>query len=133
MKFVESTPRPQRPGRPMSNRELVEQLCASSPGLRESRRVHVERYGTLVPHVFMAEVVARVGCCCRDLFADAQAMEKGELESILAALEQGIATGDLETRNVIALSFIDDAEQEVFFAMLRPLLGPRLLAQVQGK
>jgi hypothetical protein len=108
--------------RPMSNRELADQLCESSPGLRESRRLHVERYGTLVPHFFMAEVLARVGCC-----------HGAELASILAALEQGLATGDRETRNVVALSFMDDLEQETFFNALRPLLGPHLLAQVQGK
>ena len=120
------------PGRPMSNRELAERLCASSPHLRECWRVHLERYGNLVPHFFMADVLARVGRC-RAAFTDPHAAEHAELVSILAALEHGLATGDQETRNVIALSFVDDAEQEVFFPALRPLLGPRLRAQVKGK
>lgn len=124
--------RPPRPGRPVSNRELVEHLCDSSPSLRESLRLHVERYGTLVPHFFMEEVLVHVGRC-RDALADAASPRRTELESILATLEQCFAAGDRETRNVIALSFMDDLEQEPFFSKLRPMLGPHLLAQVQGK
>src|SRR5512140_1524166 len=89
-----------RTGRPMNNRDLAEQLCASSAELRESHRVHLERYGTLIPHLFMTEVLARVGSC-RDAFTTARSAQRLELESILAALEQGLATGDRETRNVI--------------------------------
>ena len=35
--------------------------------------------------------------------------------------------------NVIAVSFVNDAELELFFEDVRPLLGPRLQAQLQGK
>lgn len=38
-------------GKPMNNLELVEKLCAVSVPLREARRVHIQSFGTLVPHV----------------------------------------------------------------------------------
>ena len=117
----------------MNNLELVENLCAASPALREARRVHVASFGTLMPHVFMAAVLARVGQCL--VMGPAHALEhhRGEIEGILAALETGMKSGDRETRNVVAISFVGDSEVEAFFGDLKRWLGPKTLAQVQGK
>jgi len=46
-------------------------------------------------------------------------------------MEQGMAQGDRETRNAVALSFARDAELEDFFHYLRPLMGPKLRAQLK--
>ena len=120
-------------GKPMNNLELVENLCGASPTLREARRVHVQGFGTLIPHVFMAAVLARVGQCL--LMGPAHALEhhRMEIEGILAALEQGMKSGDRETRNVIAISFVRDSEVEIFFGELKKWLGPKTLGQVGGK
>ncbi len=126
---VAGAPAPQR-SQPMSNAELVETLCSVSTPLREARRVHVKAYGGLVPHVFMADVLRRVGEC---LGLDSLALQRNEMDGILAALERGLTEGDRETRNVIAMSFTRDSELEPFFAVLRPLLGPRMRAQLHGK
>lgn len=118
-------------GKPLNSRELVEDLCGASPTLREARRAHLESFGTLIPHVFMAQVLARVCTCVQD-----QPLEgalRTEAEGILAALEHGMATGDRETRNVISVSFVSDGELEPYFGRMRALMGPRLLAQIQGK
>ncbi len=120
-------------GKPMNNLELVENLCAVSPTLREARHAHVQAYGTLIPHVFMAAVVARVGQCLLRSLARATPQPHAELQGILAALEQGMASGDRETRNVIAISFVRDSELEMFFDELRQWLGPRMLGQMRGK
>lgn len=117
----------------MNNLELVERLCAASSFLVEARRVHVQHFGTLIPHVFMASVLARVGQCLLLGTAHAQAEHRGEMEAILAALELGMATGDRETRNVISISFVRDGEVELFFDELKKWLGPKTLGQVQGK
>ncbi|HET9653168.1 MAG TPA: hypothetical protein VFP36_13295 [Usitatibacter sp.] len=119
------------PARPISNSQLAEQLCAWSPNLREALRAHHVRYGTLIPHFFMRDVLARVERC-GPAFCDPGANERGELEAILAVLERGVSRGDRETRNVIALSFLDDAKEQPFFATLRPLLGPSLQAQLRA-
>ena len=120
-------------GKPVNNLELVENLCAVSPALREARRVHVKSFGTLIPHVFMAAVLARVGQCLLMGSEHAQREHGPEMAGILAALEQGMKSGDRETRNVIAISFVHDSEVELFFNELKKWLGPRTLGQVRGK
>jgi len=117
----------------MNNIELVEKLCEASVALREARRVHMESFGNLIPHVFMAAVLARVGQCLVMGTAHATEHHLEELEGIIAALEQGMRTGDREARNVIAISFVSDGEVELFFDDLRQWLGPRTLRQVNGK
>ena len=117
----------------MNNVELVEDICTASASLREARRAHLESFGTLIPHVFMGDVLARVGSCLASGGGEAPPGLRPELEGILAALERGMASGDRETRNVIAISFACDSELELFFEGLRPYLGPKIRAQLQGK
>ena len=120
-------------GKPMNNLELVENLCAVSPSLREARRLHVQSFGTLIPHVFMAAVLARVGQCLLRGPGHPEAEHRPEMEGILAALEQAMKSGDRETRNVVAISFVRDSEVEAFFADLKQWLGPKTLGQVRGR
>lgn len=120
-------------GKPMNNLELADSLCAVSPLLREARRTHVKSFGTLIPHVFMGNVLAHIGACLLAVRRKASAAEGAELSGILASLERGMDAGDRETRNVIAVSFVGDGELEPFFTELRPLLGPKVGAQLQGK
>lgn len=115
------------PQRPMTNWELAAQLCSWSAELRAARRSHLDEYGKLVPHLFMADVLARVVKCQR-AFSDAKASERKELDAILDVLESGARIGDQHTRNVIANGFIHTASTEPFFATLWPLLGPNLRA-----
>ena len=119
--------------RPMDNVELVEGLCAASVPLRESRRLHLESYGTLIPHVFMAEVLKRIGRCLGAGVRAGLESHGPEMERVLEMLERGMAEGDRETRNVIAISFARDSEVELFFDELRPLLGPKTRAQLNGR
>ena len=107
----------------MTNVELVDSLCAVSAPLREARRMHLQSYGTLIPHVFMSDVLKHMGQC----------RDSAEIRGLADALEQGMVEGDRETCNVIAVSFTGDGELEHFFHELVPLLGPRTRAQLQGK
>ena len=117
----------------MTNGELVESLCAASVPLREARRVHLQKYDCLIPHVFMADVLRRIGFCLGSGALHARETHATELRDILGAIERGMDEGDRETRNVIAISFTRDSELELFFDELRPLLGPRTRAQLHGK
>ena len=118
--------------RPMTNARLADTLCEVSVPLREARRVHLEAYGLLIPHVFMADVLTRVGVCLAAARRDGSEEHAAELEGIMGALERGLAEGERETRNVIALSFARDSELEIFVQELRQLMGPRTRAQLQG-
>ena len=121
-------------GRGMNNIELVGQLCSASVALREARRVHLRNFGVLVPHVFMTEVLARVGFCISpDRGEEGAASHRDEAGHILEVLERGLQEGERETRNVIALSFVNDSELERFFGELRPMLGPLLQGQLRGR
>ena len=119
--------------RALSNTDLVDALCNVSIPLREARRVHLAFYGILIPHLFMADVLKRVGQCLGAGRIEAAATHGAELAGILVALERGMAEGERETRNVIAISFTRDSELEMFFDELRPLMGPRLRGQLQGR
>jgi len=117
----------------MTNAELVEMLCMASTPLREARRLHFAAYGILIPHIFMSDVLHRIGQCLGlGRFHGAEAHES-EAKDILAALERGMAEGERETRNVIAISFTRDSELELFSGELQALMGPRTRAQLKGK
>ena len=117
----------------MSNTDLVGFLCSASVALREAQRLHVRNFGTLVPHIFMTDVLARVGHCLAPGISAAEPADRDEAAHILAILERGMQEGERETRNVIALSFVNDSEMEKFFLELRPLLGPKLQGQLKGR
>jgi len=113
----------ERPGRPLGNGELADGLCAVSGAIRELRRVHVQHYETLIPHVFMGDVLAHTGVLCR---VGAREEEHAEVQAILQMLEQGMAYGSRETRGVIAMSFVADSRLEGFYPTLAFGFGPRL-------
>ena len=117
----------------MTNAELVEALCSVSTPLREARRVHLDTYGILIPHVFMADVLKRIGACLGASRAGSPDTYIPEVQGILATLERGMAEGGRETVNVIAISFTRDSELEMFAEQLRSLMGPRTRAQLQGR
>ena len=114
---------PGRPGRPLGNGELADGLCSVSAAIRELRRLHIDHYHTLIPHVFMGEVLAHAGALCR---VGARDEEVYEVAAILRMLEQGMAYGSHETRCVIAMSFVSDGQQELFYPALAGGFGPRL-------
>jgi hypothetical protein len=117
----------------MDNIALVEGLCKASVSLREARRLHLRDYGVLIPHVFMAEVLKRIGHCLASGTASGLETHGAEIGGILEMLERAMTEGDRETRNVVALSFARDSETELFFDELRPLLGPKTRAQLSGR
>ena len=123
------SPKP-RPGA-LNNRQLADELCAGSCTLREARRAHVQSFGTLIPHVFMGSVLAHVGRCVLQKVLG-KAASRAEMLSILQTLESAMDAGDRETRNVIAISFVRDAELEPFFRLLRPHMGPKMSLQLRG-
>ena len=131
MPTLEAKPRYQ--GKPMNNRELADNLCAVSSALTDARLLHVKHFGTLVPHVFMGDVLKRIGWCLEDAKRSRHVDHDSEVAAILDALERGMTIGDRETRNVISLSFSADCEVEAFFTRLRPLLGPKVLAGIPAR
>lgn len=109
-------------GKPMTNHELAKDLGSRSAALGEALARHLEENGTLVPHVFMTAVLDHMRA-----IASAKA-SRGEVAAILESLEIGMDAGDRETRNVISMSFLSEAEREPFYLDIASLLGPRVRA-----
>lgn len=120
-------------GKPLNNLELVERLCAVSGVLAEARRLHVRKLGSLVPHVFMGDVLARVRDCLAAATPRERLEHREEVEAILRVLDHAAGEADRETRHVIAASFVRDCEHAGFFAVLRPCLGRELQALLRVK
>jgi hypothetical protein len=118
--------------RPTTNVELVDSLCSVSAALREAHRNHLASFGVLVPHIFMGAVLAHIGASLAGSREKADALPD-EIALILESLERGMTSGDRETRNVISMSFVSDGELEPFFERLKPVLGPAVRRQLQGK
>jgi hypothetical protein len=115
----------------MTNADLVGLLCSTSAALRDARRVHERNFGALIPHVFMSDVLARVGRCLAP--GERQRARLEEVQGILEILERGLAEGERATHDVIALSFVNDAELTAFYSKLQPLLGPLMQHESRGK
>lgn len=113
---------------PLNNLDLIERLCAVSPPLAEARRRQVNGLGAMVPHVFMAQVLARVGECVMAETVKGRELLRSEVVSILAVLDSAASSADQETRAVIATSFLGDGKKHACFAALKPMLSPRLAA-----
>jgi hypothetical protein len=116
--------------RQMNNQQLAAALGSGSPVLAASLDAHLRRHGTLIPHVFMGEVLAHVRERLLGAVNCAAEARRREISGILESLEQGMAVGDRETRNVIAISFVSRGEDQPFFAAILPLLGPRVRLQL---
>jgi hypothetical protein len=117
--------------RVVDNAQLAARLCVDSVDLCAAHARHRATHGNLIPHEFMAEVLARAGACATAEDENA-GHRRAELASILTTLEDAMAGGDRETCSVICISFVWDGEAEPFFPALRPLLGPRLGALVRA-
>ena len=117
-------------GKSLNRLELVELLSAASPVLALTRRSHVRSFGCIVHHVFLAEVLSRIGDC---LGPAARAGDQAEAQALLAAVEHAIERGDRETKDLVARSFARESSQQPFFGELKPLVGPRLRALLRTR
>ena len=118
-------------GKPLNSLELVERLCVASKPLAQMRLTHVQGVGALVPHVFMASVLERVGCCMAAPTEMARSEGRLEIDAILGVLEFAAVGADRDTRQLIADAFVREGAAAGFFRELRPLLGRRLEAMLR--
>lgn len=94
--------------------QLLDALIEAAPALQIVTDEHVREYGELLTHVLFGDVT-------RWLAANPQ-------PAALAVLEQSFVTGDEDTRNLIAVSFVENIGPGPEYAALREALGPKLRA-----
>lgn len=117
-------------GKALNRLDLIERLSAVSPALALKQRSHVRSFGFLVHHVFLADVLSRIGDC---LGPAAQVGDDAEARALLATVERGIERGDAETKDLLAQCFEQESGQQPFFEALKPLAGPRLHALLRAR
>ena len=103
------------------NQEFVADLIRLVPELEPAYREHVVFYEELLPHVFMGDVTrfAIEGASGRD--------NEPVLARLLAYLEEGLANGPEEVKELIFASFVENLQGEVpAILALAPAMGPLL-------
>jgi hypothetical protein len=97
------------------------------PGFDRVYDEHVRDYDEVLPHVLVGELLR---------FLSAQVRSHGEdcaaLSRAMDLLEQGMASGDPQLQELVAVSFLENLEPEdpSFHAISR-LFGPRLREQYE--
>ena len=114
-------------GKAINRLELVELLSTASASVAATRRTHVHSFGFLVPHVFVSEVLARIGACL-GVGAEALPGDHAEVHALVAAMERGMHRGDPETKDLVKRSFLQESARQPFFERLKPFIGPKLEA-----
>jgi hypothetical protein len=103
--------------------ELFDEVASCSPGFAAVMREHIADNDGLLPHLLMADLLLFVGA--RAAYSEC----REELVSIFRLLDVAFVSGDVETENAIAVSFIEDIGAELFLINIEPYFGPALKAE----
>lgn len=105
--------------------ELFEKVVSVSPRFGDTMEEHLKDNDELLPHLLMSDLLRYVG----GKLTACESRNRIEVQDILAVLETAFTSGNSETENAIAVSFLENLETEPFYAALAPLLGPGLRAE----
>ena len=105
--------------------ELFEKVVSVSPAFGDAMEEHLKDNDELLPHLLMSDLLRHIGA----KLTARESRNQIEVENILAVLETAFTSGDSETENAIAVSFLENVETEPFYEALAPLLGPGLRAE----
>ena len=116
--------------RHVSPSELFAEIVKVSPSFDAVVAEHTADHGTLLPHLLMGDLVRYVGAHFVPAAQQTVApSSRGEVAAILKVLDAGLASTDLDTQNVIAVSFVEDIESHEFYKPLARLFGLRLRSE----
>jgi hypothetical protein len=93
--------------------QLLDALIATAPDLEALRVDHLREYGEILPHVLFGDLT-------RWLLAH------HPQPRVFQVLEDAYTSGDTNTRDLIAASFVENIEPGSEYAPLQALLGPHL-------
>jgi hypothetical protein len=110
--------------KPMLPAQLFEHAAQAAPEFAPIVAEHLRDNDELLPHVLMAELLRFVG----QLLERTDEQAATQCGAILGILEREVEGESQETRDLIALSFLEHLEAEAFFKALYALLGPRTRA-----
>ena len=103
--------------------QFICQLLKHVPELQRTYDEHLQDNEELLPHVLFGEVSRYV---VQQVRANENALT-APVSRILDCLEQGVASGDEQVRNLVSASFVENlAEYDDVLARLKALMGPNL-------
>lgn len=105
--------------------ELFETIISVSPGFGAVMKEHLSDNDELLPHLLMSDLLRYVGI--KLTAGDSSAL--AEAREILRLMEAAFTSGNPDTENAVAVSFLENVESEPFFSTLAPLLGPAMRAE----
>lgn len=109
----------------ITNAPFIEELLRRVPDLKPIYDEHLTDNDTLLPHVFMGDVVR---------FAIAEVenpRSRASISTLLEYMEDGLRIGREEVKELIIGSFVENLIGEVkALKVLKPLMGPTLKTQV---
>lgn len=117
----------------MKVRELFLSLVKVCPAFSFYVEEHLkDNDQELLPHLLMADLLRFVETffIVKDLNSSAL-LTRQELKDILKILEDAIQKKDEETKNVIAVSFLEHLWLEPYFLDLKPMLGTALCDEIK--
>lgn len=109
----------------MNPLELFQRVTKVAPGFETVLKDHLKDNDELLVHVLMADLLRYVGRTLSSKGPESQ----GQVKAVLSLLESALGSGNPETDNAIAASFIEHIETEPFYPAIKPLLGPKMLAE----
>lgn len=116
-----------------ANHHFVETLLLQVPELKPVFDEHIHDNDELLPHVFMGDVTRFVVDLHENaLKGDAASTASSDaLRRTLDTLESAMRSGNEEVQELIAVSFLENLDQDdVNYTKLRSLLGESLVEQL---
>ena len=116
----------------ISTADLFSRIVAGAPAFAAVLAEHLADNEELLPHVLMADC----GRFVASHFVGSTEIVGGvpsedDVRSVLSVLNTAMTWGDVETRNVIAVSFLEHLWMEPHYAAMSPLLGSALQAEIK--
>jgi hypothetical protein len=116
----------------ISPADMFSRIVAAVPAFAAVLAEHLADNEELLPHVLMAD-------CGRFLAshfvgtgeAVGGVPSEDDVCGVLSVLNTAMASGDDDTRNVIAVSFLEYLWMEPHYAVMSPLLGSALRAEIK--
>ena len=111
----------------MSSDELFKNIVAACPPFEAQVAEHIADNGEILGHMLMGDV----GRLIESHFTGSSTIAVGpptedQVRAVLGVLDQAMLSGDADTQNVVAVSFVECLDSEPHFDMLEPMLGPGL-------
>lgn len=115
--------------------QFVQDLVSAVPELRPALSNHLADNDELLPHAFMADVTRFTVIMCHAMSKEGESRATAEvfIRRIMRFLEVALASGSEPTKELIAVSFIENLwGEDIAISAVAPFFGPALRAEMRS-